>query len=157
MQAAVFSHFASHNFAAYDPGRSYVAALCADLVVLKLYSQFLSIFGVITEACDIRLRNQGRHIHIRRTREAHLIIEAIPQALTHVKYVGRRYPDKHIYTAVGKSESRYLLLVGIEFVRAESAPSGKDEAWVTTAYFLKEPELRRQLRKQVLRPLISHA
>jgi hypothetical protein len=158
--AAVFAHFQRDDSAANlnaDRQRGGIAALRADIVVMTLTEHFQAILGVTTSADNLVLPVQGQHIRTSRGREAHVIIDAIPQALARIKYLGQRQPDNIERMAVGEYKLGRLLLVGVRFLPAERARSKRDEAVVTTAYFLRNSELRRLLRRGQLRPVTSGA
>ncbi|MBI3776814.1 MAG: hypothetical protein HY273_14930 [Gammaproteobacteria bacterium] len=142
------------NMLASRQRSNHMRVLRADILVMKLSNELLSIFDVATRPEDLLLWFQGEHIRQRRKHEANAIIEGIPRALTSIKYFGQRIVAGrgNEYTAVGEHKLGCLLLVGIKFVISKNAHSNKDEAWVTTAHFIREAELRRLLRKGAVHP-----
>jgi hypothetical protein len=159
-QAIVHAHFFRHNFP-YVLGNfesRNVALLHSDLVAFGLTAGFLRLLEVSSDAVDVRLAVQAEHLWRRREREARSIIGAVPEAMARIKYVGRREAiGRVVRTAVGECSDHRLLRCVVKFVPAESSRSGKDEAWLVTAYFLGQRELRRLLRRQEIRPLFNDA
>ena len=133
--------------------QSHSFTLHAHLQVSNLTLELLSALGVTTAAQHLLLSVQGEHIRKRRKSEAQAIIAAIPHALEHLRFIGRRSAEKEVHIVVGQRRVGRTLLVGIKFVPANRARSDRDEAWVTTAYFVRDAEVRRLLRNGQLRPV----
>lgn len=130
----------------------YVAVFHANILVLELTPEFLAALGASSTAKHLLLSAQGAHIrtHPQHKHEAQEIIQTLPVALKHLRYVGR-----HDHVAVGESSMGRLLYVPIKFVPALRARTGQDEAWVGTAYFIRDADIRRLLQRRKLRPLRS--
>jgi hypothetical protein len=122
--------------------------------VSKINAALLSLLEVSSHAKDLLLAGHGDHIRRRRRESAPEIIRGIPAALVHVTHVGYRCSERGVrHVVVGRSDIGKKLLVVLEFRPAESAPTGKDEAWVVTAYYVDDKELRRSLGKKLLRQI----
>src|SRR4051812_17281402 len=65
-----------------------VVLLQSPLTVFLLSKAFLSLVDVVTDAVEVRAGVQAEHLWLRRKRDAHALIEAIPAAMMHLKYVG---------------------------------------------------------------------
>ena len=137
--------------------QSYVAALRADVIVRRMDTQLASLLRVTTHAEHLRMELQAEHLHVRRPREAHLILAAMNDSLSNIEYVSTQGPCTTRRTAVGRCMDGRLLLIGLKFLGAHLAKSGSDEAWVLTAYYLRENDLRRKLNSGVLRPRDRYA
>jgi hypothetical protein len=135
-----------------------VPLLQSDLVAFGLTSSFLSLLGVSTQAVDVRFSVQAEHLWRRREREARSIIDAIPEAMARVKYIGGRDTSQRTERiALGECSGNRLLCCIIKFVPAQHAKSGTDEAWMSTAYFVRQAELRRLLRRKGIRPSFKNS
>jgi hypothetical protein len=131
-----------------------IAALQSDLVAFKLTGEMVSLLGISTLAVDVLISVQAEHLWRRREREAREIIEAIPKAVSRIQYIGGRDANARVIrTIVGAASNHSLLRCIVKFVPAQSARSGTDEAWLLTAYFLGQTELRRLLRRKDVRPV----
>lgn len=149
---AISDHFQYDDSKVYvnaSRRRSYFSALHASISVMKITEDFLSVLNVSTNAVDLLIPYQGQHIKVRRRSESTKIIDAIPQALTHIKYVGRRGSPspKGERTVVGAYEIGHMVKTCMLF---ES-----ERAVVTTAYFLRGRELRRLLRRKEIQPIFG--
>lgn len=143
---------AAANMRATQLRQQQLRHLQAHVQVGKLSVELLSTLGVSSKANWLLLSVQGQHIRERRKHEAQVIVMTIPAALDQLKYHGRRKGVGNVHTVVGRSGLGRYLLVGIKFVPARRARSSQDEAWVTTAYFVRQKELKRQLKNGELRP-----
>ena len=137
--------------------QAYVAALRADMIVRRLDSNLLRLLNVATRALDLRMELQAEHLHRRRPRQAHSLLAALPEVLDNIRYLGTQSRCNRQRTAVGMCTAERLVLVGLKFFPAHLSRSGDDEAWVTTAYFLGQSELRRQVSNGTLRPRSASA
>ena len=158
VHAAIHFHQQHHNVIAANmqaarQRQNHMLVLRADLQVMKLSADLLSALSVTSSAEHLMFSVQGLHIREKRKHEAQAIIAAIPRALEELNYCGLRDAEKQIHTAVGHHGLGGYLLVGIKFIPASRARSKRDEAWVTTAYFLGSSELRRLLRREKLNPI----
>jgi hypothetical protein len=136
----------------YDFRRKQVGALRADFFVMNLTPQFLVAIGATTDAKALYAAAQAHHIRVRRPRDSQQIIMQMATALGRLKYVGERKTVAQIqYNAVGECSNGRLLLVGMIFVKKPgcSGEVGK----VTTAFFIRNQELRRMLNRGKLRLL----
>ena len=88
-----------------------VAALFADILVMKLTPELLSTLGVATQAENLLISAQGDHLRRRRKHEALAIIEAIPRALTRMTYHGLRDNSTQTHTVVGEHKLGGLLAI----------------------------------------------
>lgn len=155
-QAAVQAHHFRDTFpyAIVNLQSRNIALLQSDLVAFTLTSDFLSLVDVASEAVDVRISVQAEHLWKRREREARSIIDAIPEAMARIKYVGRRDANGRIVrTVIGECSGRKFLRCIIKFVPAKLARSGRDEALMLTAYFVGQTELARLLRRRDVRPV----
>ena len=141
------------NMQAARQRQNHMRILRADILVMQLSVHLLSALGVISGAPHMLLQRQGEHIRTRRKHEAQAIIEAIPRALVQLKYCGRRNAASEVHMAVRQHSVGRYLLVGIKFVPSGRARTQQDEAWITTAHFLRGAELRRLLRNGRLHPI----
>jgi hypothetical protein len=157
-QAAVQAHYFRNAFpyGLVNLQSRNIALLQSDLVAFVLTSVFLSLIDVSSEAVDVRIAVQAEHLWKRRRREARLIIDAIPEAMARIKYIGYRHAvGRIVRTVIGECLDHQLLCCIIKFVPARSARSGKDEAWMLTSYFVRQSELSRLLRRQDVRPVFK--
>ena len=93
--------------------------------------------------------NTREHIAQKRRAELSSLEHALEGVLTRVKYcTGKRRHNAQERTIVATYTPEKWLVVGLKFV-------GKDEAWVQTAYFIYDKELRREIAKGTLRPVIG--
>ena len=124
----------------------------SPVAIFELSPLLLAIIGVNSRATHILLDRQGEHIRQRRAREATNIIDGIPEALSKIEFYGRHDPKKNNYTLIGRNAIGKLLLVGVKFITHHLTHPKQDEVWINTAYFIREPELRRLLNNGRIRP-----
>ena len=146
------SHHVSFYSLVYDRAR-YIAPIHGHFLVVKVTDSLLALLDISSQAEDLLLRAYGAHIQVRRARRSAEIIRAIPEALRQIKYVGRKLGERELRHVVGISDIGKMLFVGLEFVPSARAPSHRDEAWVTTAHYVDLKEIRRCLRRNLLRPV----
>jgi len=157
-QAAAQAHYfrARFPYAIANFQSRNIALLQSNLVAFLLTNDFLSLIDVVSDAVEVRCFAQAEHIWKRREAEAQSIIDALPDAMARIKYVGHRdvISAGIVRTAIGECSDRRLILCGIKFLPAKGAWSGKDEAWMSTAYFVGVTELSRLLKRGKIVPIL---
>jgi len=89
LYAVTLAHFPQHDYfdqyirAIHEHRQRHIAPLVADLV-WKLPRSFSSIFDIPAEIEELIFKCQGKHIRERRPEEAYRILEAIPEATSHI-------------------------------------------------------------------------
>jgi hypothetical protein len=105
------------------------------------------LLGVQTYAVSLLLPTQGAHIGQRRRAQRSEIIAALPEALQRIEYIGAQGPHK--FSAVGRCGTDCLLFMALKFLHG--GQSQRDEAWISTAYFVGDASLGRKVRAEQLR------
>lgn len=122
---------------------------------MKITTAFLSVLGVSSLAEDLVFPGQGDHIRQRRPLDAEAILKVLPEALHKVKYVVRTPGKPHLRQVIANINMGKNVFVALKFLPASGAR--KDEAIVTTAYFVRPREVGRLKRRGKLRPVIGNA
>jgi hypothetical protein len=151
------AHYAA-VYSGYRLGRS-IAAVTANRFVGTLTPNLLAAIYVLTSAQDLLMAyNTEQHIWDEHKQDAEAIIDALAPSLSRVRYrteKRRAISDERTIVSAhppGPAPGRWLL-IGLKFLPHHRSRSRQDEAWVTTAYFINETELHRQIRQQHLSPL----
>lgn len=131
------------------------AAIHGHLLVTKITPAFLRDLGVSSLAEDLVFPGQGDHIRQRRQRDAEAILRILPEALHKIKYVGCTPGKPHLRQVIANVPIGKNVFVALKFLQASGAR--KDEAIVTTAYFVRPREVRRLMQRGRLRPVIGNA
>lgn len=137
--------------------RCFPVAIHGRLLVAKISAALLGVIDVATGAEDLLFAAQGDHIRQKSKRDAEAVLKALPEALGNVKYVGRTPGKPNWRHVVGSAAVGKLVFVALKFLPAEKSYTGKDEAWITTAYFIGEREVRRRLGRNKIFPVIGPA
>ena len=122
---------------------------------MKITTAFLSVLGVSSLAEDLVFPGQGDHIRQKRPLDAEAILKVLPDALHKVKYVVRPPGKPHLRQVIANVNMGKNIFVAIKFLSGSGAR--KDEAIVTTAYFVRPREVDRLKRRGRLRPVIGNA
>ena len=147
------THFQSRHRDIQRARARWNPAYLANVVVFKISDEFKLMLGEETNAENVIMATQGEHIRHRRRADSRRVIAGIPHALSNVDFLGLYQNKTNQYTIIGRSPCRgKQILVGIKFVPASRADSGKDEAWIETARFVRDSDLQRMLRKHEIKP-----
>jgi hypothetical protein len=125
-------------------------------VAIPMPDTLATVLGVKTSAASLLLPAQGAHIARQRRDERSEIISALPEALErveYVEYVGTQ--AAHKFVAVGRCRTGRLLFMALKFVRV--GEPARDEAWISTAYFVGNATLRRKVRNKKLRQVLHRS
>ncbi len=156
-QTAVQAHwcrpYISHNPVNFHTRN--VALLGSDFVAFRITPAFLALVEISSAAVEVRISAQAEHLWRKHPRDARAIIDAMPDAMARIKFVGHRDAvHRVVRTVLGENSGDRLLKCVVKFVPAALARTGADEAWLLTAHFIRKGERNRLLRRGEIRPVI---